>query len=129
MRDDWYFQMYYDDLPVWGFVGKVEKVIPKAGDPTYRYFLFTHVGFDIKYNGDRVIEVNVLTDPARVVDISEGAGAVEAEFTYSARWAPTAVAYEDRLQRYERFPLNPVHLEVRSRTRGGDVRLRGVRGW
>lgn len=21
--DDWYFQMYYDDLPVWGFIGKV----------------------------------------------------------------------------------------------------------
>jgi hypothetical protein len=23
VRDDWYFQMYYDDLPVWGFIGKV----------------------------------------------------------------------------------------------------------
>ncbi|KIY94368.1 Putative phagocytic receptor 1b [Monoraphidium neglectum] len=28
VRDDWYFQMYFDDLPVWGFVGKVEKIIP-----------------------------------------------------------------------------------------------------
>jgi len=25
VRDDWYFQMYYDDLPVWGFIGKVGK--------------------------------------------------------------------------------------------------------
>jgi hypothetical protein len=23
VMDDWYFQMYYDDLPVWGFIGKV----------------------------------------------------------------------------------------------------------
>jgi hypothetical protein len=23
--DDWYFQMYYDDLPVWGFIGKVRS--------------------------------------------------------------------------------------------------------
>jgi len=30
VRDDWYFQMYYDNLPVWGFVGKVEKIIPKT---------------------------------------------------------------------------------------------------
>jgi len=22
---DYYFQMYYDDLPLWGFIGKVEK--------------------------------------------------------------------------------------------------------
>lgn len=29
VRDDWYFQMYYDNLPVWGFIGKVEKIIPK----------------------------------------------------------------------------------------------------
>lgn len=29
VKDDWYFQMYYDNLPVWGFVGKVEKIIPK----------------------------------------------------------------------------------------------------
>jgi hypothetical protein len=23
VRDDWYYQMYYDNLPVWGFIGKV----------------------------------------------------------------------------------------------------------
>ena len=39
VRDDWYFQMYYDDLPIWGFVGKIEKVIPKAGDPLYKYYM------------------------------------------------------------------------------------------
>ncbi|KAK4749087.1 hypothetical protein SAY87_026536 [Trapa incisa] len=22
---DYYFQMYYDDLPIWGFIGKVDK--------------------------------------------------------------------------------------------------------
>lgn len=27
VEDDWYFQMYYDDLPVWGFIGKTEKII------------------------------------------------------------------------------------------------------
>jgi hypothetical protein len=36
VRDDWYFQMYYDDLPVWGFIGKTEKVIQK-GDAQYRH--------------------------------------------------------------------------------------------
>jgi hypothetical protein len=25
VMDDWYFQMYYDDLPVWGFIGKVRS--------------------------------------------------------------------------------------------------------
>ncbi len=66
MRDDWYFQMYYDDLPVWGFIGKVEKIIQKSGVAEYKYYVFTHVDFDIKYQGDRVIEINVLTDPHQV---------------------------------------------------------------
>ncbi|KIY91946.1 Putative phagocytic receptor 1b [Monoraphidium neglectum] len=104
--------MYYDNLPVWGFVGKVEKIIPNSGEPQYRYYVFTHMSFDIKYNGDRVIEINVLTDPAHVADVSEGAELPTVAFTYSVKWVPTTIPYEDRLQRYERFPLNPVHLEI-----------------
>lgn len=50
---------------------QVEKIIPKTGQPEFKFYLFTHIDFDIKYNGDRVIEVNVLTDPQRAVDISE----------------------------------------------------------
>jgi hypothetical protein len=29
------------------------------------------VHFEIAYNGDRIIEINVSTDPSQVVDISE----------------------------------------------------------
>jgi metal-sulfur cluster biosynthetic enzyme len=82
-----------------------------------RYFLFTHIDFDIKYNGDNVIEINVSTDPQAAVDISDGVGEVSVKFTYSVRWTPTTTTYDKRLQRYERFPLNPVHLEVRVRER------------
>jgi hypothetical protein len=35
VEDDWYFQMYYDDLPVWGFIGKMEKII-KQGTSTFK---------------------------------------------------------------------------------------------
>ncbi len=79
----------------------------------HRFYLFTHIDFDIKYNGDNVIEINVSTDPQQAVDISEGVSEVKVKFTYSVRWTPTTTTYDKRLQRYERFPLNPVHLEVR----------------
>ena len=52
VKDDYYFQMYYDDLPIWGFIGKIEKIL-KPGAPEMRYYLFTHVHFDISYNRDR----------------------------------------------------------------------------
>ena len=53
-----------DDLPVWGFVGKVERARPHglkdglkdglAGGGAARVFLFTHFHFDVAYNGDQV---------------------------------------------------------------------------
>jgi hypothetical protein len=118
--------MFYDDLPIWGFIGKVEKVQKPAGMEK-RYHLFTHGGcfvqsmsilhpvklrssqmaaasrpfcarpalrycehnaglsaqpntqilpalpavhFEVLYNGDRIIEINVSTDPTQTVDIS-----------------------------------------------------------
>jgi hypothetical protein len=41
VQDDWYYQLYYDDLPAWAFVGKVEKIVPSGlavttEEPTYR---------------------------------------------------------------------------------------------
>ncbi|KAF5841346.1 hypothetical protein DUNSADRAFT_13422 [Dunaliella salina] len=66
VREDWYFQMYYDDLPVWGFIGKMEKIITTGSKPLYKYYLFTHIDFDIKYNGKHVIEISVSTDPHQV---------------------------------------------------------------
>ena len=74
VKDDYYFQMYYDDLPIWGFIGKIEKILrhTHGNGPELRYYLFTHVHFDISYNGDKIIEINVSTDPLRTVDITDG---------------------------------------------------------
>jgi hypothetical protein len=36
----------------------------------------------------------------------------QVSFSYSVKWSPTTITYDDRLQRYERFPLNPIHLEI-----------------
>ena len=65
MKEDYYFQMFYDDLPIWGFIGKMEKLLLAHGTD-HRYYLFTHVHFDIAFNGDRIIEINVSTDPSQV---------------------------------------------------------------
>lgn len=117
VKEDWYFQMYYDFLPIWGFIGKVEKIL-NPGGTDFRYCLFTHMHFDIHYNGDNVVEVNVATDPSHCVDVSEdtlgeGSGAaLEVEFTYSAKWQESHISFAKRLERYEKVPRNPIHLEI-----------------
>eukprot|EP00882_Tetradesmus_deserticola_P017840 GHRQ01019135.1.p1 GENE.GHRQ01019135.1~~GHRQ01019135.1.p1 ORF type:complete len:128 (+),score=53.36 GHRQ01019135.1:1033-1416(+) len=118
---DFYFQMFFDDdLPVWGFVGKTERNKQAAAGTAQqqqsdlRFFLFTHFHFDIAYNGDNVIEVNVSTsasDPRRTRDITT-ASSLPVEFSYSVKWQPTAVQLEDRMDRYSRISFLPQHLEV-----------------
>jgi hypothetical protein len=156
VENDYYFQMFLDDdLPVWGFIGKVERVPPKklgaaggegSGDQASgsreeprgkphgadsfkegerRLYLFTHFHFDIGYNGDRVIELNVSTaaaDPTKTVDISapkqpEGGGIAlepprEVTFSYSARWHQVETRFEDRMDRFSRYSFLPQHLEI-----------------
>jgi hypothetical protein len=58
--------MFYDDLPIWGFIGKIFQ----EGASATSYLLYTHVHFDVHYRKDRVVEIGVSTDPLQTVDIS-----------------------------------------------------------
>ena len=60
-----------------------------------RYYLFTHVHFDVAYNGDRVIEINVSTDPLRTVDITDDHD-VDVEFSYSVKCCRSASPWTAR---------------------------------
>jgi Endomembrane protein 70 len=81
-------QMYFDDLPIWGFIGKVEKVDKGMREHTFSFFLFTHFHFDVQYKSDRIISIDSSADPKTVRDISFD-GEQEVEFTYSVKWTPT----------------------------------------
>ncbi|CAN6465660.1 unnamed protein product [Victoria cruziana] len=107
---DYYFQMYYDDLPVWGFIGKVEK--DSKNDPSQaRYLLFNEVRFEVLYNNDRVIEISVQPSPETAVDITDDKE-VDVEFTYSVSWRETNTPYEARMERYSKSSSLPHHLEI-----------------
>lgn len=59
--------MLIDGLPIWGFIGKVERLPGKAGDKeggSEKLSLFTHIHFDILYNKDRVVQVDISTGEA-----------------------------------------------------------------
>ncbi|CAN6478875.1 unnamed protein product [Victoria cruziana] len=107
---DYYFQMYYDDLPVWGFIGKAER--DTKNDPTdVKYLLFREVRFDVLYNKDRVIEITAHAVPETAVDITEDKE-VEVEFMYSTTWKETDTPFEQRMERYSRSSSLPHHLEI-----------------
>ncbi|GMH26821.1 hypothetical protein Nepgr_028664 [Nepenthes gracilis] len=107
---DYYFQMYYDDLPLWGFLGKVDK--EENADPSqYKYYLFRHINFEILYNKDRVIEINAQSDPNALLDLTEGVD-VDVEFLYSVKWKETDKSFEKRMEKYSQSSSLPHQLQI-----------------
>lgn len=110
VKKDYYFQMYYDDLPIWGFIGKVDKE-GKADPSEYKYFLYKHLHIEILYNKDRVIEISAKMDPQSVVDLTEDKQ-VDADFTYTVKWRETDFPFEKRMDKYSQSSSQPHHLEI-----------------
>ena len=104
-------QMFYDDLPIWGFIGKVEKILRSGEKPDLKLFLFTHIHFEVMYNGNRIVEINISANPDSTVDITEGENII-VDFTYSVKWKETQTPYERRMDKYSKYSFLPQHLEV-----------------
>ena len=104
VKQDYYFQMYYDDLPLWGFIGRL-------GETEMKYYLFTHILFEVLYNEDRVIEISIVSDKNHVVDITDEKE-VEVDFKYSVKWKETDKPFEKRMEKYSKYSFLPQHLEI-----------------
>ncbi|GBP69328.1 Transmembrane 9 superfamily member 3 [Eumeta japonica] len=86
VKNHYWYQMYIDDLPIWGIVGEVD------GD---NYYIWTHKKFDIGYNGNRIVEVNLTAEnkepltPDAIIT-----------FTYEVNWKKSNIKFEDRFDKY-----------------------------
>ncbi|PNX92767.1 phagocytic receptor 1b-like protein [Trifolium pratense] len=107
---DYFYQMYYDDLPIWGFLG---RFVTDENDDTNvaKVYLFRNVHFEILYNNDRIIDVFIRNDPNVVVDLTEDRE-VKMDFTYSVKWTETDIPFEKRLEKYSLTSSLSHHLEI-----------------
>lgn len=138
--EEYYFEMFLDNLPIWGYVGDYDKetdlILSGNGFavPEAHKFIYTHLHFNIAYNGNNVIEVNVTANPAYRFDITAALNIIEnddqslldplnkmirgsnqlsssqsnddyrtADFSYSVKWIPTTITYENRMDRYHKM--------------------------
>ena len=63
IHNNYFFEMFVEDLPMWGYIGDTEDedliVGEVAGSKTY---LFPHLHFYIGYNENRIVSAKVTTD-------------------------------------------------------------------
>jgi Endomembrane protein 70 len=63
IHNDYFFEMFVEDLPLWGYIGDAadeDMIVGETeGSKTY---LFTHLHFNIGHNGNQIVSVKVNTD-------------------------------------------------------------------
>lgn len=97
VRNDYWYQMYIDGLPIWGKVGEKQDE---------EHYIFTHKRFDIGYNGKHIVDVNIATE--KKVMLKAGA---KLKFTYEVNWKASDVLPENRFDKY----LDPNFFQHRVR--------------
>ncbi|GAX29393.1 hypothetical protein FisN_16Hh167 [Fistulifera solaris] len=121
----WFYQMYLDDLPVWGMVGELE---PKSGSLQYsekddlqhlenlrddvtdlsQYTpkVYTVRNMLIKYNGAQIVQVDLHSD--NLQEVKEGASLT---FELRVQWEATTEEFHSRFERYldHEFFKHPIH--------------------
>lgn len=126
----WFYQMYLDDLPVWGMVGELlpangaSKVTlnVKTKDDKDRLehvqdvedlgdlvpYVYTTRNLVVQYNGDQIVQVDLTSDPHSLVKVEPGA---VLEFTLHISWQKTTDEFHSRFDRYldHDFFKHPIH--------------------
>jgi len=117
-EDQWFYQMYVDDLPVWGMVGEmlpdleaakgenfgsdlshledaVAKHEEKQGE--FKPYVYTKRTLQVSYNGDRIIKVDLTSEPASLTEVKVG---ITIKFELDIQWAQTNTPFHSRFDRY-----------------------------
>jgi transmembrane 9 superfamily protein 3 len=103
-KDQWLYQMYLDDLPVWGMVGEMYS---KGEDTTKTPHVYTQRAVVVQYNKDRIIEVDLVSDPDSLVEIKPG---VELKFQTKFVWEPSTKEFRSRFDKYLDKPFFKHHI-------------------
>lgn len=97
VKNEYWYQMYIDGLPIWGKVGEKDNK---------QYYIYTHKKFDIGYNGKRIIDINLTNEKRELIQVG-----AKIKFTYEVNWKPSTVKFEDRFDKY----LDPNFFQHRVR--------------
>merc|ERR1719478_1349986 len=80
--EDYYFEMFYDDLPVHGFIGEKTTEVVNGANVTM-YSLYTHYIFTIGHNGEQVLEIQWGHDPQSNLDITDSVEPTDVHSIYT----------------------------------------------
>jgi transmembrane 9 superfamily protein 3 len=73
-----------------GIVGESEE-----NGGSVSHYIWTHKKFDIGYNGQQIVDVNLTSENKVRLDLN-----IKIPFTYEVNWRRSGIKYEDRFDKY-----------------------------
>ncbi|KAJ7968045.1 Transmembrane 9 superfamily member [Quillaja saponaria] len=97
IENSYWFELFMDDLPLWGFVGELH---PDKNSDNGKHVLYTHKNIIVKYNKDQIIHVNLTQESPKPLDALR-----TLDMTYSVKWVPTNITFARRFDVYLDYPF------------------------
>ncbi|EEF31705.1 transmembrane 9 superfamily member 1 [Ricinus communis] len=97
IENNYWFEFFMDDLPLWGFVGELR---PDKNSDNGKHVLYTHKSITVRYNKDQIIHVNLTQDNPKPLETGR-----IVDMTYSVKWLPTNITFARRFDVYLDHPF------------------------
>lgn len=113
---DYFFELFIDALPVWGYIGEVQEDDQLMHTGESRVYVYSHLHFDIGHNDNQIVQVNVSFGPPpqffpEKVDITNKAH-MSITSSYSVEWHESTLAWKNRYSNLHKESFLPSTLEV-----------------
>jgi len=114
INNNYFFEMFVEDLPMWGYLGDIENEDMIAGEMmgNSKTYLFTHLNFIIGHNNNQIVSAKVTTDVDRKVDITDVTKEKHVEFSYSVSWVEETLTWKQRMLKYKKGGNLPKSFEI-----------------
>eukprot|EP00808_Paulinella_micropora_P027172 g68421.t1 len=101
VKNHYWYQMYIDELPIWGMVGDLVRKTGPDGKVVFQPHVYLHKSFSISYNQDRIVQVNLTSENLKPILADQDPELYP--MTYAVRWLPTNESFATRFDRYLDF--------------------------
>ncbi|KAI8895103.1 hypothetical protein BC833DRAFT_602444 [Globomyces pollinis-pini] len=93
VANDYWFQSYIDNLPLWGYIGFKNST---------GYFIYTHRSYQFYYNNNQIIKLQMNSTGLKELslDLKLKMNTLDIDFTYSVKWTETEELFSDRFSNY-----------------------------
>ncbi|KAK4322636.1 hypothetical protein Pmani_006613 [Petrolisthes manimaculis] len=85
VKNHYLYQMYIDDLPIWGIVGEFNE----------NYYIWTHKKFDLGYHDNQIVDVNQTSEARQKLELG-----TKVKYTYEVNWRKSSIKFKDRFDKY-----------------------------